>query len=204
MKIKLLILLFVLSLKTFAQTKFSQGFSRGFKKGYCYNQGLSCIEPIAPISPIPKIGESSNSYEDGYNNGFELGITSQKNLVKTTKQRYTSASYEFDNAIQKINLNDIIKLVPILKLAKEKAIDFSDNGDYLSAIKLAKSGLKISPKDDEFMMIIGVAYLELENYSEGLVYLKKAVLRTNDPEIKSVIKEIESGEYQKNIEKNKS
>ncbi|WP_029274718.1 tetratricopeptide repeat protein [Pedobacter borealis] len=105
--------------------------------------------------------------------------------------------------MQKISIGDITKLIPILKLAKEKAIEFSDNGDFLSAIKLAKSGLKLSPRDDEFMMIIGVAYLDLENYADALIYLKRAVLKTNDSEIKAVIREIESGEYQKNIENNK-
>jgi hypothetical protein len=65
----------IISSFTFSQTKFNEGFNVGYKKGYCQDQGIGCIEPIPPIAPIPKVGESSDSYNDGYNRGFQMGLS---------------------------------------------------------------------------------------------------------------------------------
>ncbi|WP_410878172.1 hypothetical protein [Myroides sp. DW712] len=78
----------------FGQDKFSQGFADGYKKGFCYDKGISCIEPIPPIAPIPKIGESSTSYNDGYNRGFQEGLANQKN-VNIQRERYVGAESKF-------------------------------------------------------------------------------------------------------------
>lgn len=51
---------------------FTRGFEDGYVEGYCYDI-FGCIEPIVPIAPIPKIGESYDSYRDGYNRGFKTG-----------------------------------------------------------------------------------------------------------------------------------
>ncbi len=50
------------------------GFNDGYKKGYCQDKGIGCLAPIPPIPPIPEIGENSNSYQDGYNKGFKVGM----------------------------------------------------------------------------------------------------------------------------------
>tara|TARA_B100000768_G_scaffold181765_1_gene206292 strand:+ start:1395 stop:1709 length:315 start_codon:yes stop_codon:yes gene_type:complete len=55
-------------------------FDDGFKDGWCdgYKDPEACgslsICPIAPISPIPKIGQSYDSYKDGYTTGFKAGL----------------------------------------------------------------------------------------------------------------------------------
>ncbi len=60
-------------------TPFNNGFKEGFKEGYCY-QNAYCFPPYPPYPPYPKIGvESSESYKDGYNNGFEAGRASKLN-----------------------------------------------------------------------------------------------------------------------------
>lgn len=54
----------------FDTNAFCEGWDKGYVRGYCYRK-QNCIEPIIPLCPIPRIGEST--YEDGYNRGFERG-----------------------------------------------------------------------------------------------------------------------------------
>lgn len=72
-KILLFSLLIISLLDCFAQNNYDRGFQNGYKEGYCYND-LTCIPPVPPITPIPLIGENSNSYQDGYNRGFKKGL----------------------------------------------------------------------------------------------------------------------------------
>ena len=73
----LLIFQFLIPTTSPCQSAYDKGFDEGYKKGYCYEK-LSCIPPIPPIAPIPKIGESSSSYQDGYNRGFKVGLEANK------------------------------------------------------------------------------------------------------------------------------
>jgi len=75
MKKALLLLLLPLMLisSTNYQSAFCDGFEDGFKQGYCYKSNqFSCIPPITPLCPLPRIGE--DSYNDGYNRGFLIGL----------------------------------------------------------------------------------------------------------------------------------
>jgi hypothetical protein len=56
------------------KTKFAQGFEDGHCEGWKDEKGQYAICPVAPIAPIPKVGQSSDSYRDGYNTGFKRGI----------------------------------------------------------------------------------------------------------------------------------
>lgn len=79
MKKLFLILMFCPFLYVNTQTNFDNGYQRGWKEGYCYNHNSpSCIPPIPPISPIPRIGEDTDNYKDGYNRGFADGLESFK------------------------------------------------------------------------------------------------------------------------------
>jgi len=70
----LTILFFGINLIVYSQNGFSNGYKQGFPIGYCYYAGMGCIPPITPIVPMPSIGESSSSYNDGYNRGLLDGI----------------------------------------------------------------------------------------------------------------------------------
>ena len=54
-----------------ADSGFCAGYKDGYAAGWCYEDNF-CIDPIPPICPIPKIGESG--YQDGYNRGFIDGL----------------------------------------------------------------------------------------------------------------------------------
>jgi tetratricopeptide (TPR) repeat protein len=74
MKKNLLFLIaLLLSLWTFGQSDYSRGFQNGYKVGYCYND-YGCIPPIPPLTPLPRIRESQDNYQDGYNRGFKQGL----------------------------------------------------------------------------------------------------------------------------------
>ncbi|AGC77132.1 hypothetical protein LX97_01872 [Nonlabens dokdonensis] len=94
-------LILLTSFISIAQSSFSNGYQTGYKKGHCY-QIYGCIAPIPPISPLPTINESSNSYEDGYQRGFLDGKNSQKsnsdNFTQYTPRKYGDPIevYDFD------------------------------------------------------------------------------------------------------------
>lgn len=103
-KYKLLVINILFLTSIYSQNKFSKGFEVGYSSGYCYDKGIGCLAPIPPISPIPKIGESSDSYIDGYNRGFIMGVNKQRedssenrySQQNSFRQRYyTTAKAEF-------------------------------------------------------------------------------------------------------------
>ncbi len=95
MKLFVLPICFVfVALVTTAQNNFSRGYNEGFPIGYCYYDGIGCIPPITPIVPIPLIGESLNSYLDGYNRGLLDGIKNrnEKKCISTFKKNTNNLS----------------------------------------------------------------------------------------------------------------
>lgn len=75
-----LICFLILNFSAFAQSNFDLGFKAGFKSGYCYSSQSSvyCTPPLTPLTPLPKISESSSNYQDGYNRGFLYGTDKRK------------------------------------------------------------------------------------------------------------------------------
>lgn len=83
------LILLLLTFVAFGQYKdYDRGFKNGFKEGYCYND-YGCISPIAPITPIPLVGESNDNYQDGYNRGFKWGLE-DKQSKKSNSGGYKS------------------------------------------------------------------------------------------------------------------
>ncbi len=109
MKTKITIILFLLIIisgKTFCQyTNYEVGFSDGYKVGYCYGQGYNCITPIPPIAPLPRIGESSDSYFDGYNRGLLKGrnIMNAEIIQENERRAQSKAIYGQQQYIPKVN-----------------------------------------------------------------------------------------------------
>lgn len=56
-------------------SNYHKGFDVGFTEGYCYNsQTVDCFYPMVPEAPLPRINESKDSYQQGYNRGFQFGM----------------------------------------------------------------------------------------------------------------------------------
>ena len=85
----------------FAQSNFDRGFEVGYKKGFCQDQGISCIEPVTPVSPVPGVNESYNSYTDGYNRGFTMAI--KKRNSKKSNSSSVNPIPKYERPIRKYN-----------------------------------------------------------------------------------------------------
>lgn len=79
MKKIIAILVFCQTLYMNAQTNYDRGYQRGWKEGYCQNHdGVSCLPPNPPMTPMSRINENDNSYKDGYNRGFTDGLAAYR------------------------------------------------------------------------------------------------------------------------------
>jgi len=186
---------------SFAQINYVRGFNNGYKKGYCFDQGVGCLAPIPPIAPIPKIGESLDSYNDGYNRGFAMGKEAQKNNKQTTNQtreRYQTSKSEFIedniyNPLKNVDINDVLALAQALRESKGLALEYLKNENYQAVANICYSGLKINPNDDEFMLLLGQAYRLSGDSKNGLKWLKKASRkRPLDKNLKTLIKNLKT------------
>lgn len=163
----LLISIFTISV-TFGQSMYINGFNSGYKKGYCHDQGIGCIEPIPPIAPIPKIGESSENFHDGYNRGFEMGLQARTSnsysnpAVSTNRQRYQTSQPEFIDFTSSYGGSDLMNLkIRAITVISERAKQNLENGNYDSAIEDANSMLRVQPN------------LPLAYYIKSFGYYKK-------------------------------
>lgn len=182
----------LISIFAFSQTNYSDGFKKGFKNGYCQDQGVGCIAPNPPIPPLPKIGESNESYTNGYNRGFLMGLEAQKSGSSNSK-RFKTSRAKFIDKMDNVDYSNAIKLALILRESKGKALEFYKNEEYQASLDIALKGLSIRSNDEEFMILAGQALLGLNKSLEALPHLKRAYRITKDPNIKKVIIDIENG-----------
>lgn len=205
------IILFFASNLIYAQTNFTNGFNEGYKQGYCQDQGIGCIEPIPPIAPIPKIGENSDNYTDGYNRGFQMGLDKGKSNNNTSSNSTNRTSYKtakptfVDDIMYNPygNINNAIALANSLRESKGRALKFLEDENYQAVADICFAGLRVSPKDNEFMLLLGQAYKLSGDRENAIKWLKKSSrLRPSDKNLKDVIRELENGnlEVQENYE----
>jgi len=104
----IIILLILFTSSIFAQSNFDKGFEVGYKKGFCQDQGIGCMEPITPIPPVPGVDENYNSYSDGYNRGFTMGLKKRKTIKsENTVLEYSKQARKYNKTESSINLNYI-------------------------------------------------------------------------------------------------
>lgn len=181
MKISLLIVI-VFTFNIYSQSNYNRGFDAGYKKGYCQDQGVGCIPPVPPISPIPRVNESSESYNDGYNRGFKMGLNAQSSdgsSSKTTeRKRYQTSSPEFDDHTYKPDYS------LSLLVAKSK-IQYNKLKNRLIDVMIEKNDMLIKEKRyDELFSINDRAIkvskeqsfnklAEIAHFYKSLAYLDK-------------------------------
>ncbi len=170
--------LFIHSFNLFAQLSYDKGFKVGYAKGYCYNQGVGCISPNPPITPIPKIGESSESYQDGYNRGFQTGLTEQT-TPQTRKGYITSTAepldymYKSDESLMRTTLEIIDNRITQNKKYRMDLMDWILD-------------IKQQTLDKDFLAELGKFYNELNslNPEDDLVGFSKKESWLNEIRIK--------------------
>lgn len=104
-------------------TNFEKGYQDGLKNGYCYNvKGVFCTYPITFLFPMPQLNESSESYQDGYNRGFQIGLDFQRidknnpNIGYYERLSQTLPNYISNKYVEPIDLN----LLATVNLRKQK------------------------------------------------------------------------------------
>lgn len=161
----------IISNFVFGQTNYNNGFKDGYKKGYCQDKGISCIEPIPPIAPIPAIGENLDSYQDGYNRGFKMGLqanSGNSNSSSQTRKRYKTSSAQFVddfiyNPYKDPNVLNLAIKVAELKAQKlnalfSKATESYNSDDYGNAIYFANEIIKIDANIPQSYAIKAMSY----------------------------------------------
>ncbi|PVD49985.1 hypothetical protein DC498_22510 [Terrimonas sp.] len=100
------------------KSQFATGFEKGFKEGYCYNtKSIYCNPAITPITPIPRINESEQSYQDGFNRGFQTGLDLQRveSSSGTTSPSGTNYSsipnYKFNDYVPQTSVSDYVNVL---------------------------------------------------------------------------------------------
>jgi len=74
---KFLVIVFTFLALSFAESRFCRGFEMGYIEGWCYEK-YACMEPLVPMCPMPTMNEDSDSFSDGYNKGFLLGLAKRR------------------------------------------------------------------------------------------------------------------------------
>lgn len=154
----------------FCQSNFNNGFNDGYKKGYCQDKGIGCLPPLPPLAPIPEIGENSNSYQDGYNRGFKMGlqVNSENNNSSSNRERYKTSSAQFVddfiyNPYKDPNVLNLAIKVAELKAQKlnslfSKATESYNGDDYGNAIYYANEIIKIDANISQSYAIKAMSY----------------------------------------------
>lgn len=196
---KKIILLILFTSLGLAQTPFSKGFEEGFEKGYCYDKGIGCLAPIAPLAPIPNVNEKSGSYIDGYNRGFQVGLDKRRNenqLSNTSnkdRERFKASSPEFvEDNIYKMPVDLMLKVLQAkekqyeayvlsapereknFKYNVEKAQESYNRASYNASINYCLTALSNGYHNDFVYYLLGANYYNIGDYDNALINLKKA------------------------------
>ena len=194
-------LLLLTSMLATAQSNFSKGFKDGYDKGYCYDKGVGCVKPISVVSPIPAVGENINSFEDGYNKGFAEGLNAQRstaNTSKSSRQRYQTSGAKYVKNKMYVPYQSssyAIALGLSLRESKDVAMEHLESGNYQEVINICFAGLRVLPRDAEFMILLAQAYSENGERESALQWYKKALrYRKRDKNLKDLIVRLENNE----------
>jgi hypothetical protein len=83
-----IIVFFLLVANYSISQQFNIGYKDGWPIGYCYDAQYGCMAPPTPMAPYPRVGESSDSYWNGYHRGLSDGI--EKGRVDRRKKNQSS------------------------------------------------------------------------------------------------------------------
>jgi len=164
-----------------AQTNYGKGYDKGWKEGYCHNERGVCVSPITPIAPIPRIGENSNNYVDGYNRGFADGLEAyQKNTKKSNNdiERFTTAEYKpttdfLYNHPYQLEFKVVSDLI-------NRAKYFLENEDYDNALNIGNDIIELKPEIAVGYTTKGIAYYKKGDILNAYNYIRKSLNKGSD------------------------
>lgn len=181
MKKALLRLLVLLIFQLFAftvycQSSFNSGFEAGYKKGYCYEK-VGCVPPLPPLAPPLIPGENIDSYQDGYNRGFKMGLEANKKNPSEGKYKTTSADTTIDYMYKPTELQTKIasKAQQNFETGINRAQELFDQGKYSDCINLCNIISNMTHLVSyQYYNLISMSYNKLGNEGQSKKYAKKA------------------------------
>jgi len=202
---KLKLILFIGILTSFtanSQTDYSKGWKNGYKEGYCYGY-YGCVAPVAPVSPVPRAGESS--YKDGYNRGFVKGKKDRqaKNNTRIPQRTTPTRSNGIGRMVEEntrywTEQNDLkrSRTQDQYRNALKKAVKAFEEERYADCIKLYNSSKGLGWYDSNFEFAAGASYYfawiitkDKKHYKQAKKLLKLSVKHGNT-QAKKILKEI--------------
>jgi|26BtaG_2_1085354.scaffolds.fasta_scaffold02275_3 hypothetical protein len=134
MKIKILTVIFILSIfsETLAQIKsnYARGFEIGFAEGYCYNrQTVDCFRPITPLSPLPRVNENRENYTEGYNRGFQFGLDLERrnNALDNTDVNLRNELVQFNNYVSQQPVSAMVAIGMLKQRKYDARVEWIQN-----------------------------------------------------------------------------
>lgn len=172
----LFILILISCQNAFTQSKFHEGFNNGYKKGYCLDQ-IGCVVPVPPVPPVG-IGESIDSYSDGYNRGFKMGLEDQtkSNRTNSSKTRESTKKsspelvddFMYDPYKNPKNVELTLKAAELKEIRKKELWESGVNSynikDYRNAVYCAHELLKIENARSEPYVLLAKTLFALSDY----------------------------------------
>jgi hypothetical protein len=146
---KIIIFFFlIINIPIFGQTSYSRGFQNGYKDGYCYRE-QGCLPPITPITPIPRLGENQDSYQDGFNRGFIQGLE-DKQPKKSSSSRQTEIQGNYSAPFLGESSHDPIEFARRSSIAAQESATFvQSKGSNLYLEGIDKYDLKMEIWEDQ-------------------------------------------------------
>lgn len=167
---------FLISSSILAQTNYAKGFEKGYKRGYCHDQGIGCIDPVPPVTPIPKIDESASNYNHGYYRGFAMGLEVQKANSQSSsivnRTRFKTSSPEFIDGIYEPNYNLQFEIASNITKGLSEASNELKEGRFDNTIFISNKILAIIPEQLMANQLICMAYLGKYEKSKNYEFLK--------------------------------
>ncbi|MEQ1796579.1 MAG: hypothetical protein ABL872_01435 [Lacibacter sp.] len=166
---------------SYSQSKFADGFKEGYKKGYCQGK-QSCLAPLPPPVPLVNVGESYDSYMDGYNRGFKIGLDAQSKNTSGSSERegYKTSSAEPIDYVNKQGDSKVATLVAknryaIFEKIMERATEYYKDSDYRNCIKACQDAMNITKlRSRGCYTLMASSYEKLGNKQKAKQYYKKA------------------------------
>jgi hypothetical protein len=165
------VLLTFLCSDSFAQDRFTDGFKAGYKEGFCYEK-QSCVSPPPPPRPTLNASEKTDSYQDGYNRGFKMGLDAQNGKTSGNSQSgyKTAGADPIDYSYKPSEVQEAVAQNRYLIFDKimEQAQEFYDQGNYAKCIKACNDVMNITK------LVSKQCYTLLAKSNEKLGYKSKA------------------------------
>lgn len=177
----------LLSIVGYSQTAFQNGFKEGYRNGYCY-QDYSCISPVPPITPITRVGENPNSYQDGYNRGFEMG-RDDKLKSNSSENAPLNSTFKIPDTPEMPNYENDLPFEEMLNALTRRQALYDYNFEYCQSLLDWINILRKQTNDEQVVIGLNIAESTLRSYIKRDVSLLSDNIKSVERTLKKTIED---------------